>query len=318
MDVSGHWVGIDVSKTHLDVFAGGRHRRFRIADEFDDAVSWVNESKPQGVVLEATGGYEQRIAKALEASHRVAVVNPLHVRNFAKSRGRLAKTDKFDARLLAEFGAVNQPRATRSLSDVEVRLRAAVQRRDQVADLRQLAKQHVEHTDDPTMLRLAKELVATLHEEVRKLDAVVANIINEDAALKARAKRMRTVPGIGAIIAAALLVYLPELGTISKGQIAALAGLAPMNCDSGMMRGQRHIRGGRFRVRKSLFIAATVNQRCKISRFKDQFLALTARAKPPKVARIAVARKILVALNSMLKNGTDYAAAGPVKSEKAA
>lgn len=318
MDSSGQWVGIDVSKTHLDVFAGGRHRRFRIADQFDEAVSWVSESKPQGIVLEATGGYEQRIAKALEASHHVAVVNPLHVRNFAKSRGRLAKTDKLDARLLAEFGEVNKPRMTRALSDVEGRLRAAVQRRDQVADLRQLAKQHVEHTDDPTMLREAKKLVATLHDEVRKLDAIVAKILKDDAVLKARATRMRTMPGIGPIIAAALLVYLPELGSISKGQVAALAGLAPMNCDSGMVRGQRHIRGGRFRVRKALFIAATVNMRCRISAFKDRFLALTARAKPPKVARIAVARKILVALNSMLKNGTDYAAAGPVKSEKVA
>ena len=169
--------------------------------------------------LEATGGYEQRIAKALEASHHVAVVNPLHVRNFAKSRGRLAKTDKLDARLLAEFGEVNKPRMTRALSDVEGRLRAAVQRRDQVADLRQLAKQHVEHTDDPTMLREAKKLVATLHDEVRKLDAIVAKILKDDAVLKARATRMRTMPGIGPIIAAALLVYLPELGSISKGQV---------------------------------------------------------------------------------------------------
>ena len=174
---------------------------------------------------------------------------PGHVRNFAKSRGRLAKTDKLDARLLAEFGEVNKPRMTRALSDVEGRLRAAVQRRDQVADLRQLAKQHVEHTDDPTMLREAKKLVATLHDEVRKLDAIVAKILKDDAVLKARATRMRTMPGIGPIIAAALLVYLPELGSISKGQVAALAGLAPMNCDSGMVRGQRHIRGGRFRVR---------------------------------------------------------------------
>lgn len=318
MESSGHWVGIDVSKTHLDVCVEGRHRRFRVADQFDEAVSWIRESKPQGVVLEATGGYEQRIAKALEGAHRVAVVNPLHVRNFARSRGRLAKTDKLDARLLAEFGEVNQPRATRTLSDVEARLRAAVHRRDQVADLRQVAKQHLEHTDDPAMLRHAKRLVATLHKEVLKLDAIVAKIVNEDASLKTRAKRMRTVPGIGAIIAAALLVYLPELGLLTKGQIAALAGLAPMNCDSGMMRGQRHIRGGRFRVRKALFIAATVNQRCKVSAFKAQFAALVARAKPPKVARIAVARKILVTLNSMLKNSTDYAPAAPIQSEEAA
>ncbi len=318
MDSSGQWVGIDVSKKHLDVFAGGRHRRFRVADEFDEAVSWVSESKPEGIVLEATGGYEQRIAKALEASHRVAVVNPLHVRNFAKSRGRLAKTDRLDARLLAEFGEVNKPRTTRTLSDVEERLRAAVQRRDQVADLRQVAKQHLEHTDDPAMLRHAKKLVATLHAEVRKLDAIVAKIVHDDAILKARARRMRTVPGIGAIIAAALLVYLPELGSLTKGQIAALAGLAPMNCDSGMVRGQRHIRGGRFRVRKVLFIAATVNMRCRVSAFKDRFLALTARVKPPKVARIAVARKILVTLNSMLKNGTDYAPAAPAQSVTAA
>ena len=249
MDDSGQWVGIDVSKNHFDVFAAGRHRRFRVEDQFDEAVSWVSESKPQGIVLEATGGYEQRIAKALEASHRVAVVNPLHVVNFAKRGGGLAMTYTLVARLRAFFGSANPPPTTRTLSDVEERLRAAVQRRDQVADLRQVAKQHLEHTDDAAMLRHAKKLVATLHKEVRKLDAIVAKIVHDDAVLKARAKRMRTVPGIGAIIAAALLVYLPELGSITKGQVAALAGVAPMNCDSGMVRGQRHIRGGRFRVR---------------------------------------------------------------------
>lgn len=300
------WAGIDVSKTHVDVCVGREHRRFRLRDQFNEAVAWLARTKPQGIVLEATGGYEQPVAEALRDNHVVAVVNPRCVRDFGKSRGRFAKTDRLDARLLAEFGTVNKPRATRVLSPVEAELRAAVVRRDQVADLRQVAKQHLEHTTDVRMLARAKKLVAALHKEVRTLDAVIAKVLAKDKALAALAKRLRTMPGIGPVIAAALIVHFPELGAIGKREAASLAGLAPMNCDSGAMRGQRHIRGGRFRVRQLLFIAATVNQRCHVSRFKDRFNALVARAKPPKVARIAVARTLLVTLNAMVKNGVDY------------
>lgn len=300
------WVGIDVSKAHLDVYNGREHRRFRVKDQFDEAVAWISSSRPKGIVVEATGGYERRIATALQDHHVVAVVNPRCVRDFARSRGRLAKTDALDARILAEFGAANKPRATRILSDVELRLRAAVTRRDQVADIRQIAKQHLEHTNDPGMLKRAKALLQKLEKEVRALDALVAKTVSEDDALKARAKRLQTAPGVGPVIAAGLLVHMPELGTLTRSEAAALAGIAPMNCDSGVIRGQRHIRGGRFRVRTLLFIAATVNQRCRTSPFKDRFHALIDRAKPPKVARIAVARKLLLTLNSMLKTNTDY------------
>jgi len=318
VDISAsQWVGIDVSKAHFDVCIGREHRRFRVKDQFEEAVTWVSSSKPLGVVLEATGGYERRIAEALQEKHPVAVVNPRCVRDFAKSRGRLAKTDALDARVLADFGASNQPRPTRILSAVEVRLRAFVTRRDQVADLRQVAKQHLEHTSDAGMLKRAEKLVASLEKEVRALDALVAKTLREDETLRARAKRLQTAPGVGPVIAAGLIVHMPELGSLTKGQVAALAGLAPMNCDSGAMRGQRRIRGGRSRVRSLLFIAATVNQRCRQSPFKDRFHALTARAKPPKLARIAVARKILLTLNSMLKQGTDYSPKGPSPERRA-
>jgi transposase len=306
MESGAVWVGIDVSKSHLDVFAGKEHRRFRVKDQFDDVVGWISELKPEGVVLEATGGYETAIATALQKQHRVAVVNPRQVRDFARSRGRLAKTDKLDARLLADFGAVNKPRAARILSEAEQKLRAAVTRRDQVADLRQTAKQHLEHITDPGMLKRARELVASLAKEVRVLNAIIQKIIESEAALAARAKRLQTAPGIGPVISAGLLVHMPELGALTRGQTAALAGVAPMNHDSGATRGQRHIQGGRHRVRQMLFIAATVNQTCRVSRFKDRFNALVARAKPKKVARIAVVRKLLITLNSMLKNGVDY------------
>ncbi len=305
------WVGIDVSKTHLDVCIGAEHRRFRVKDQFSEAVAWVDCAAPEGVVLEATGGYERPIAEALESRHRVAVVNPRCVRDFAKSRGRLAKTDRLDARLLAEFGSVNRPRSTPIRSDVQKRLSAAVARRDQVADLRQIAKNQLEHVIDPEMRARAKRVVAELDKEVASLDGVVARVLGEDEALRARARRLQTAPGVGPVIAAGLLVHLPELGALTKGQAAALAGLAPMNCDSGAMRGQRHIRGGRARARRLLFIAATVNQRCRVSPFKDRFATLVARAKPPKVARIAVARKLLLTLNAMLKNSTDYCSPTP-------
>lgn len=300
------WVGIDVGKTHIDIFAG-KHRRFRVKDQLKDAVEWVGSKKPEGIVIEATGGYEEVIVSALQSAKlAVSVINPAQARNFAKSRGCLAKTDKLDAKLLSEFGAANHPRVTPIISAAAVRLRAVVRRRDQVAELRQVAKQHLEHTTDPEMLASAKKLVMSLERSVRALDKRATAVANGDKSLREKAKRLQTAPGIGPVNALSLLVNLPELGTLNKAQAAALAGLAPMNCDSGAMRGERHIRGGRPAVRRVMFLAALVTSRCKKCIFKDRYQAFRDKGKPVKVARIAVARLLLIALNAMLAHSTDF------------
>jgi transposase len=302
------WVGVDVSKTHLDIFAAGRHQRFRVKDDLEAAVRWIEATKPVGIVLEATGGYERTIALALQkAGQQACIVNPRQVRDFAKSRGRLAKTDKLDAQMLAEFGAANQPRVTYVTTENQERLRSVVSRREQVVELRQMAKQHLEHTTDRKMLERAKKLVSKLSREVAALEAMAQKLVKADTELTKKSDRLQTMPGIGPVIAAGLLVHLSELGSLTKAQIAALAGLAPMNCDSGAMRGQRHIQGGRDHARRLLFLAAIVNRRCKVSPYKDKFAQLRERGKPVKVAIVAVARHILVAINSMLKNDTDFA-----------
>lgn len=300
------WAGIDIGKTHIDVFAG-KHRRFRVKDQLVDAVSWLSSRQPKGIVVEATGGYEMVVVFALQqAKLPVSVINPAYARSFAQSRGRLAKTDKLDAKLLADFGVANTPRETAKVSAPALRLRAIVSRRNQVAELRRIAKQQLEHTSDEEMLTSAKALWADLDRKVRELDKLATAAANADETLRTKAERLQTAPGIGAINSLTLLVHLPELGTLNREQIAALAGLAPMNCDSGATRGERHIRGGRTIVRKALFLAAVVNSTCKKSVFKDRYNALRAKGKPVKVARIAVARSLLVTLNAMLATSTSF------------
>jgi len=300
------WAGIDIGKTHIDVFAG-KHRRFRVKDQLADAVSWLSSKQPKGIVVEATGGYEMVVVFALQqAKLSVSVINPAYARSFAQSRGRLAKTDKLDAKLLADFGVANTPRETAKVSAPALRLRAIVSRRNQVAELRRIAKQQLEHTTDEEMLTSAKALVADLEKKVRELDKLATAAANADETLRVKAQRLQTAPGIGAINSLTLLVHLPELGTLNREQIAALAGLAPMNCDSGAMRGERHIRGGRTIVRKALFLASVVNSTCKKSVFKDRYNALRAKGKPVKVARIAVARSLVVTLNAMMATSTDF------------
>lgn len=300
------WMGIDVSKTHVDIFFEGTHKRFRVSDAIDDCVAWVQKAAPRGVVVEATGGYEQHLVQRLQrAKQAVSVVNPCWVRDFAKSRGRLAKTDKLDAKLLAEYGERMQPRRTPAVTKSSARLRSIVTLRHQIADLRMTAKQYAEHGSTNLAARIQK-IVRYLQKQVNELDALAEKEIAKDEALTTRSKRMQSVPGIGPVIAAGLLVYMPELGTLTRAQTAALAGLAPMNCESGAHRGQAHIRGGRADVRRLLFLAAIVNCRCKASPFKQSFQALRARGKAAKTAAIATARRIVIAVNAMLKTSTDF------------
>jgi transposase len=307
MDITRVWIGIDVGKTHIDVSLGGRrHRRFRVNGQLVEAVSWISSATPLGVVMEATGGYERPVVEALGRHFPVAVVNPRCVRDFAKSRGHLAKTDKIDAHILADFGAVNQPRTIRPMSPTQLRLREFVVRREQLVAQRKTIVQQLEHVTDPMLLRQAKRLRAVFDQQIAALEKISEEITREDTKLQTRCRRMQTVPGIGAIIAMSLAVYLPELGELDKREVAALVGVAPMNCDSGSMRGERHIRGGRREVRNLLYLAAAVNQRCRKSPFKDKELALRDRGKPVKVARVAVARRMIITLNAMLKAEKDF------------
>ena len=244
----------------------------------------------------------------LIAHPHVSLVNPRHVRHFAKSSGQEAKTDKLDAKILAKFGAAMTPRRYVHRDAVRAELDEILSRRTHVVRQRTQEVQYREHVTHASLLERSDASILAFDAEIKALTQQACALTEKDEELHQQYVRLQTIPGVGPLVALCLLVDMPELGTLNKGEVASLAGLAPFNHDSGLMRGKRSIRGGRARVRQMLFIAATANQRCKRSDFKDTTHALQGRGKPSKVARCAVARKFVVVANAMLKTKCDYVA----------
>ena len=300
-------VGIDVSKPYVDFFvlnskadrSGRRPRRVR---ELIALAAELATLEPQLVVLEATGGLETAVWAALEAAGlRVAVVNPKRVRDFARSLGLLAKTDRLDARVLALFGERLRPAATR-LPSRELRdLRELLRHLDALVGLRAQQRTRKWQLQGAAVLASAERVIASLSQEIALLEQQVEQALREQPAACQRATQLRTAPGIGPKTCWALLADLPELGQLSARQAAALAGLAPLARDSGQFRGRRRIAAGRPRVRKALYLAARAAVRCDphLAAFRARLLAV---GKPKQVALIAVARKLLVALNAMIRD----------------
>jgi transposase len=301
--------GVDVSKGQLDVFIDTVGQRLRVDN--DDAgvarlLATLLEHKVRLVVVEATGRYHRRLAAALlEAGVDVAVVNPQQVRAFAKAAGKLEKTDRIDAEVLARFGralgpraAVKTPQNQAVLSDLVSRRRALVQMR--------VAEANRAHDQLPKLAASqSRKLLRLIDQQVEDLDREIARLVEADDDYGQKAKVIDSVPGIGPDTANQLVVDLPELGTLNRQEIAKLAGLAPLCCDSGRFRGQRKIRGGRHDVRACLYMAA-FNARQKCRRFKDYFDGLMARGKLYQVAMTACMRKLLVTLNRMVRNNTHW------------
>ena len=300
-------VGIDVSKPYVDFFvlnskadrSGRRPRRVR---ELIALAAELATLEPQLVVLEATGGLETAVWAALEAAGlRVAVVNPKRVRDFARSLGLLAKTDRLDARVLALFGERLRPAATRLPSRQLRDLRELLRHLDALVGLRAQQRTRKWQLQGAAVLASAERVIASLSQEIALLEQQVEQALREQPAACQRATQLRTAPGIGPKTCWALLADLPELGQLSARQAAALAGLAPLARDSGQFRGRRRIAGGRPRVRKALYLAARAAVRCDphLAAFRARLLAV---GKPKQVALIAVARKLLVALNAMIRD----------------
>ena len=300
-------VGIDVSKPYVDFFvlnskadrSGRRPRRVR---ELIALAAELATLEPQLVVLEATGGLETAVWAALEAAGlRVAVVNPKRVRDFARSLGLLAKTDRLDARVLALFGERLRPAATRLPSRQLRDLRELLRHLDALVGLRAQQRTRKWQLQGAAVLASAERVIASLSQEIALLEQQVEQALREQPAACQRATQLRTAPGIGPKTCWALLADLPELGQLSARQAAALAGLAPLARDSGQFRGRRRIAAGRPRVRKALYLAARAAVRCDphLAAFRARLLAV---GKPKQVALIAVARKLLVALNAMIRD----------------
>jgi transposase len=297
-------VGIDVSKATLDVDCLSVSSPCSFPNDgagIAALVAWLAGSGVQRIVVEATGGYEVAVASALAAAGLpVVVVNPKRVRDFAKAQGILAKSDRLDARVLALFGQQIAP-PVRALPDAAQRdLVELLDRRQQL-----IAMRAQEQARLATVLPVARgdveKHIVWLTERIRQHDKLLLKRLQKHAIWDAKVKLLDTVPGIGPVNLCMLVGRLPELGTLNRQQIAALAGLAPFCDDSGNRRGQRYIRGGRTDVRCALYMATLTAKRCNPA-IKQMFDRLIAKGKPFKVAMTACMRKLLTTLNSILKS----------------
>lgn len=305
------WIGIDVAKASLDVAwgSGDNAHHSTAENSATGRTTLVRQLPPAAesrVVVEATGGYERALVTALvEAGYRVAVVNPRHVRDFAKALGILAKTDSIDALVLARFGHQVQPRVLEEDPAQRAELVQLVARRRQVIDLRTMESNRLQQTSVRAAQKSIQHVLKLLDKEVDQLEAEIARLLQSDNDWRAKIELLSSTPGIAKVTSATLVAEVPELGRLNRQAIAALIGLAPFNDDSGRHRGSRRVAGGRASVRRVLYMAALSARRCNpvIRAFAER---LAAQGKKPKVIITACMRKLLVILNTMIKNNTPW------------
>jgi len=302
-------VGIDVSKAVLDivVLPSGEALQFpNDVNGIDELCKRLKSDSADLVVMEATGGYETAVATVLVgAALRVAVVNPRQIRDFAKATGRLAKSDRIDAQVIAQFGQAIEPEIVR-LPDEDAReLEALLVRRRQLVAMRVQEVNRLGLVRQGAMRKNIKAHIDWLEKQIDKLDVDLTAGLRSSPAWRAKDELLRSFKGVGPITSGTLLVALPELGALDRRAIAALVGLAPFNRDSGVMRGRRSIYGGRSRVRTLLYMAATTAIRSNpvIRAFYER---LKSRGKPHKVAMVACMRKMLTILNAMVRQSTPW------------
>ena len=303
-------VGVDVSKDSLEVgtWPKTKVRSFpNTAEGLEQLLAYLDELSPLLVVMEATAGYELDLAAALTAASRPFVaVNPRQVRHFAKSKGILAKTDALDATVLAHYGQATCPQP-RPLPEPAVReLHDLVKRRHQLQQML-LAENNRRRLASPEVRADIDEHVAYLRQKLQDLNKKLRQRIAANTELHRKACLLDSMIGAGPMLIAMLLGGLPELGQLTRWQIASLVGVAPFHCDSGGWKGQAHIWGGRAAVRNVLYMA-TLSATCHNPGLRAHYQQLRARGKPPKVALVACMRKMLVTLNAMLKNNTPWEA----------
>jgi transposase len=307
------FIGVDVSQDHLDVHVRPASLRQRFANTtagIAELVAWVRPHAAERIVFESTGPYQKAAVGALLAEELPAVVvNARQVRDFAKAMNYLAKTDTLDAAVIAHFAEVAST-TVRPLESQEIRdLRELYDRRGQLVHMLTMEKNQRHSATvaqaSPKVLKSIDKHIAYLQGQIRDLEQRMDRIIESSATFQARNELLQTITGIGPQVSRTLLAYLPELGQYNRQVIAALVGLAPFNDDSGTHSGQRHIRGGRSKVRVGLYQAAIAAIR-HCQRMKAFYAGLKARGKASRVAIIAVARKLLVLANALIRDGKPY------------
>jgi transposase len=306
--VNESFVGIDVSKQWLDIGWEPSGRTERVAHE-EAAIAGLCErlaqERPSLIVLEATGGLETHVASALAASGlAIAVVNPRQVRDYARACGRLAKTDRIDAAILAAFARAIRPQVREPKDEETAELGALLARRRQLIDMRVQERLRLERAS-ALQRKSLKEHIDWLTKRIQRLDIELTHRLRNSSLWREREDLLKAIPGVGVITRGTLIAMLPELGRLNRREIAALVGVAPFNRDSGKHRGERVIWGGRAQVRQVLYMAAVAAARSNPV-IRSFYQRLRAQGKPGKVALVACMRKLLTIMNAMLKHNTPW------------
>ena len=299
-------IGVDIAKDWIDIHRLSSGQSKRIASTRSALARFAAQSAGSLLVLEASGGYERPLTEALgEADVAFARVNPRQAREFARATGRLAKTDRVDAAMLAEMGRALRLEPSPLRAPERVRLADLMARRDDLSDMRRREANRLKQARDTWIRKGIMTMLRVLERRLVRVGAEIGAQIEADEALARAAARLQSMPGIGPIIAASLAARLPELGYLDRRAIASLSGLAPHACDSGVFRGKRRVWGGRAEVRRSLYLAGFIASRYDpcLRAFRKRLEAVG------KVAIVAVARKLLTILNAMFRDGKDYRSA---------
>jgi transposase len=318
MELIEQWVGIDVCKRWLDVHLRPQGISFRVSNNesgIQELLKHLKEPERVGrIILESTGGYERQAALQLwTQAYPVVVINARQARNFAKAANQLAKTDQVDAAILAWFGEALKPPIRAFASEAQAQLQDIVTRRRQLVEMLTAEQNRLSGLRGTAQADVEAHL-DWLRQRIKQLDEQIEGQIHQCQDWQSKFTRLKSVPGVGKIVAATLLALLPELGQLSSAKISALVGVAPLNRDSGQMQGKRTIYGGRAPVRQMLYMATLVAVRHNpvIRPFYDQLLK---RGKPTKVALVACMHKLLTILNAMIKQGTDWQPPTPSTSQ---
>lgn len=303
------FIGVDVSSQALDVCvlpSGETFRENNSAQGVARLASRLKKLQPTLVVLEATGGYERDAAFALAWKEvPVAIVNPRQARDFARATGVLAKNDRLDAAVLARFARDLRPDPTAVPTEQERQLQALLARRRQLLTMRTAEKNREKRARGRALVTSFRAVKRLLDAQIKRIDETIAELIQACSVWRRRTRLLQTVPGVGPVVGNTLVADLPQLGVLNRRQIASLVGVAPLCRDSGTWHGRRITWGGKANVRSALYMAAVSAVRCN-AKLKAFYQRLRKAGKPPKLALIAAARKLLTILNVMVANNTPW------------
>ncbi len=308
-------IGIDVSKAILDVYILPFKKYMQFKNDTKGIQKLTEKMKafPQAsIVMEATGGYEKPIAQSLQkAGLSISVVNPRPIRDFAKALGKLAKTDRIDAEVIALFAEKMQPKANRQYSETQQKLAELNARRRQIIEMITMEKNRLDKASDE-LKKSIQRIIKALEKELQTVNEALEKYIQNDAEYAQKNTLLKSIKGVGSVVAAGIVADLPELGSVNAKQISALAGLAPYNRDSGTLRGKRTIWGGRAAVRNTLYMATLVATRHN-PQIKSFYERLCNAGKLKKVALTACMHKLLIIMNAMIKHGEPWKTATAIE-----